>query len=69
MTSKINYKCLNELAPNYLCNAFTYCGACKIIIQEDPIDIIYMYHNLILNILKEHLSMLDLMPGMTFLIV
>ena len=32
-------------------------------------EVIDMYRNLILNSLKDHLSMLDLMSGMTFLIV
>ena len=26
LTSVLTYKCLNGLAPNYLCDAFTYCG-------------------------------------------
>ena len=25
-TIVLTYKCLNGLAPNYLCDAFTYCG-------------------------------------------
>ena len=69
MTRKIKFTSVLMNLLQIICNEFTNCGACIIIIQEDPLDVIYICHNLNLNSLKDHLSMLDLMSGMTFLIV